>query len=111
MTAEANDYTAVFYNPALLVDRKDVNFGFNFQFYRLVSDVKSKDLAKPLDLSNSNPPDAVALGGAALPLGGKVKNHLALGLGVYLPTGNLLRVNIVSKDTPYWYRYHGSRSA
>ncbi|MDP1828490.1 MAG: outer membrane protein transport protein [Archangium sp.] len=109
MTAEANDYTAVFYNPALLVDRKDVNFGFNFQFYRMVADVKSKDLAKPLDLSNSNAPDSVGTSvGLLFPLGGKVKNHLALGLGVYLPTANLLRVNIVGSNQPYWYRYHAS---
>jgi long-chain fatty acid transport protein len=109
MTAEANDYTAVFYNPALLVDRKDVNFGFHFQYYRMVADVQSKDLAKPLDLSNANAPDAVGTSvGLLFPLAGKVKNHLALGLGVYLPTANLLRVNIVSSDTPYWYRYHAS---
>ena len=109
MTAEANDYTAVFYNPALLVDRKDVNFGFNFQFYKMVSDVKSKDLARPLDLSNATAPDSVGTSvGLLFPLGGKVKNHLALGLGVYLPTAVLLRVNIPSNDTPYWYRYHAS---
>ncbi len=109
MTAEASDYTAVFYNPALLVDHKDVNFGFNFQFYRMAADVKSKDLAKPLDLSAANAPDSVGTSvGLLFPLGGKVKNHLALGLGVYLPTAVLLRVNIASKDTPYWYRYNAS---
>ena len=109
MTAEASDYTAVFYNPALLVERKDVNFGFNFQFYRMVADVKSKDLAKPLDLSISNAPDSVGTSvGLLFPLGGKVKNHLALGLGVYLPTAVLLRVNIPSSQQPYWYRYHAS---
>ncbi len=109
MTAEANDYTAVFYNPALLVERKDVNFGFNFQFYRMASEVKSKDLAKPLDLSAATAPDSVGTSvGLLFPLGGKVKNHLALGLGVYLPTALLLRVNIPSNDMPYWYRYHAS---
>ncbi len=109
MTAEASDYTAVFYNPALLVERKDVNFGFAFQFYRMKSDVQSKDLAKPLDLSNATAPDSVGTSvGLLFPLGGKVKNHLALGLGVYLPTAVLLRVNIPSSDTPYWYRYHAN---
>ena len=109
MTAEASDYTAVFYNPALLVDRKDVNFGFNFQFYRMAADVQSKDLAKPLDLSNATAPDSVGTSvGLLFPLGGKVKNHLALGLGVYLPTAVLLRVNAPSAQTPYWYRYHAN---
>lgn len=109
MTAEANDFTAVFYNPALLVDRKEVNFGFQFSWYRMVADVQSKDLAKPLDLSNANAPDSVGTSvGLLFPLGGKVKNHLALGLGVYLPTALLLRLNAPSANTPYWYRYHAS---
>ena len=109
MTAEATDYTAVFYNPALLVERKDVNFGFAFQFYRMKSEVLSKDLAKPLELKNATAPDSVGTSvGLLFPLGGKVKNRLALGLGVYLPTAVLLRVNAPSAQTPYWYRYHAS---
>lgn len=109
MTAEANDYTAVFYNPALLVDREDVNFGFNFQYYRMASEVKPKDLAKPLDLSLARAPESVGTSvGLLFPFGGKVKNHLALGLGVYLPTAVLLRVNAPSPQQPYWYRYHAN---
>ncbi len=109
MTAEANDYTAVFYNPALLVDRKDVNFGAAFQFYRMVPTVQSKDLAKDLDCTNCTPPDAVGTSvGLLFPLGGKVKNHLAFGLGVYLPTSVLLRLNAPSSNNPYWYRFHGN---
>ncbi|MFO0600026.1 MAG: outer membrane protein transport protein [Myxococcaceae bacterium] len=109
MTAEANDYTAVFYNPALLVERKDVNFGFNFHFYRMVSQVQSKDLAKDLDCSSCTAPDSVGTSlGLLFPLGGKVKNHLAFGLGVYVPTAVLLRLNAPSSKTPYWYRYNGN---
>lgn len=109
MTAEANDYTAVFYNPALLVERTDVNFGFNFQFHRMVSQVQSKDLARELDCSACSAPDAVGTSvGLLFPLGGKVKNHLAFGLGIYVPTSVLLRLNAPSSRTPYWYRYHSN---
>jgi long-chain fatty acid transport protein len=109
MTAEANDFTAVFYNPALLVDRKDINFGINFQFHRMVADVKSKDLAKDLDCSACNAPDTVGTSlGLLFPLAGKVKNHLALGLGVYVPSSVLVRLNSPSAKTPYWYRYNGN---
>lgn len=112
MTAEANDYTAVFYNPALLVERKDVNFGAAFQFHRMVADVQSKDLAKDLDCSNCNAPDQVGTSvGLLFPLGGKVKNHLAFGLGVYLPTAVMLRLNAPPSTTPYWYRYHSNPEA
>ncbi len=106
MTAEANDYTAVFYNPALLVERKDVNFGFAFQYAGMVSKVESKDLAKPLDLSLANAPATVGSSlGLLFPLGGVVKNRVALGLGVYLPTAVLLRLHAPAQDQPYWYRY------
>lgn len=109
MTAEANDFTAVFYNPALLVERKDVNFGAAFQFYRMVPKVESKDLAKDLDCTKCQPPDTVGTSvGLLFPLGGKVKNHLALGLGVYLPTSVLLRLNAPNAKQPYWYRFHGN---
>ncbi|MFT3707978.1 MAG: outer membrane protein transport protein [Archangium sp.] len=109
MTAEANDYTAVFYNPALLVERTDVNFGFNFNFYRMVSNVQSKDLAKDLDCSSCTPPDTVGTSvGLLFPLAGKVKNHLAFGLGIYIPTSVLLRLNAPPSTQPYWYRYHGN---
>ncbi len=109
MTAEANDYSAVFYNPALLVDRTDVNFGASFQFHRMVSNVQAKDLAKDLDCANCNMPDTVGTSlGLVFPLGGKVKNHLAFGLGVYVPTAVLLRLNSPPATTPYWYRYNGN---
>jgi len=109
MTAEANDYTSVFYNPALMVDRKDVNFGFAFQWYRMTSDVSPKDLAQTVDCTNCTAPDAAGFSlGLVFPLGGKVKNHLALGLGLYLPSGVMLRVNAPDPGTPYWYRYHSN---
>lgn len=109
MTAEANDYTAVFYNPALLVDRKDVNFGFGFQYYGMSSNVQSTDLSKSLDCAHCKAPDAVGTSlGLLFPLGGKVKNHLAFGVGIYLPTAVLLRLNAPSQNTPYWYRYEGN---
>ncbi|MFZ5443201.1 MAG: OmpP1/FadL family transporter [Myxococcota bacterium] len=112
MTAEANDYTAVFYNPALLVDRKDINFGAAFQFHRMVANVQSKDLAKDLDCSNCNAPDQVGTSvGLLFPLAGKVKNHLAFGLGVYLPAAVMLRLNAPPSTTPYWYRYHSNPEA
>jgi long-chain fatty acid transport protein len=111
MTAEANDYTAVFYNPALLVERKDVNFGFHFQYYRMQADVAQKDpnSVNKLNCSACTAPDSVGYSlGLAVPLGGKVKNHLALGVGIYLPSQVLLRVNAPDTNTPYWYRYNGN---
>ena len=109
MTAEANDFTAVFYNPALLTRRKDLNFGLGFQFHRLASEVISKDLAKPIDCSQCNAPDNVGTTlGFVFPLAGKVKNRVAIGFGLYLPTSTIVRVNAPDGNQPYWYRYNGN---
>lgn len=109
MTAEANDFSAVFYNPALLTKRKDLNFGFAFQFNRLFSDIASKDLARPIDCSQCNPPDNVGTTtGFVFPLAGKVKNRVAIGVGLYLPTSTIVRVNAPDATQPYWYRYNGN---
>jgi long-subunit fatty acid transport protein len=109
MTAEASDYTSVFYNPALMVERKDVNFGLSFQWYRMTADVRPKDQARELDCSACTAPDSAGFSlGLVFPLGGKVKNRLALGLGLYLPSQVMLRVNAPDPRTPYWYRYHAN---
>ncbi len=109
MTAESNDFTAVFYNPALLVKREQLNFGFQFNFYRLVPELVAKDLAKDLPQGQLQPPDSVGTAtGFVFPLAGKVKNRLALGVGLYLPANVLVRVNAPDGNTPYWYRYNGN---
>lgn len=109
MTAAANDHTAVFYNPALLPDSKDVNFGFAFHFQRMVADVKAQQVGAQLDCSACTAPDVIGYSvGLLFPLGGKVKNRVALGLGVYLPSQVLLRVNAPDANTPYWYQYNAN---
>jgi long-chain fatty acid transport protein len=109
MTAEANDFTAVFYNPALLTKRTDLNFGFSFQFHRLVPEIVSKDLAKPIDCEKCAPPDNVGTAmGFVFPIAGKVKNHLSIGLGLYLPTSVFVRVDAPDGNQPFWYRYGGN---
>ena len=109
MTAEASDYTAVYYNPALLVQRKDINFGFHFQWYRMFADVQPKDLARPVDCTYCTPPDSVGYSlGLAVPLGGKVKDRVAIGVGVYLPSTRLLRLFAPDANLPYWYLYNSN---
>lgn len=109
MTAEANDYTATFYNPALLTRRTELNFGFAFQFHRLIPEITSKDLAKPIDCSQCQPADNVGTStGFVFPLAGKVKNRVAIGVGLYLPTSVFVRVNAPDSAQPYWYRYSGN---
>jgi long-chain fatty acid transport protein len=105
MTAEARDYSAVFYNPALLVERKDIDFGFSFQWNKMVSDVHS-EREPELDCALCTPPDSVGYSlGLLFPLAGKVKNRVALGLGIYIPSQRLLRLLAPEPNAPFWYHY------
>jgi long-chain fatty acid transport protein len=109
LTADVDDFTAVFYNPARLVLRKDVNFGFHFSWYRAATSVVQNDLAKDLDCTYCTPPDAVGFAtGLIFPLGGKAKNRVAIGLGLYLPSQVLLRVQAPDPDSPFWYHYNSN---
>src|SRR5579864_5927003 len=80
VTADANDYTAVWYNPAMLVTRKDLNFGLSFNYQHLGSQVATQDPSQQanLDCSHCTPNDSLGFStGILFPLGGKVKNRVA----------------------------------
>ncbi len=107
--ADANDYTAVFYNPAMLALRKDINFGFGFSWHRAATDVRRTAGNAELDCKYCTPPDSAGFNlGLIFPLGGKVKNRVALGLGVYLPSQRLLRTQAADPNRPFWYLYNSS---
>lgn len=109
MTAESSDYTSAFYNPANLTRKTELNFGFSFQFHRLVPEISSRDLAKPIDCGQCQSPDNVGTSlGLVFPLAGKVKNRVAIGFALYLPTSAFVRVNAPDAAQPYWYRFNGN---
>jgi long-subunit fatty acid transport protein len=110
MTAEANDYSAVHYNPAMLVLQKDVGFGASFLWNRAATEVKAKAGAgDALDCTYCTPPDSAGFSvGLLFPLAGKVKNRLAFGLGIYLPSQRLLRTQAADPNRPFWYLYNSS---
>ncbi|MBX5484513.1 MAG: outer membrane protein transport protein [Myxococcaceae bacterium] len=107
LTANATDFSAVFYNPAMLVLRKDVNFGFGIDYARTDMTVQPKTLDRELDCAYCDPNDWVGEDiGLLFPLGGKVQNHLALGVGLHLPSARLLSVRAPDPDRPFWYGWN-----
>ena len=103
MTAEAKDYTATFYNPALLMRNPDATFGATFGWFRPITEME------PRTLEYEKPPDTVGTSlGIAGPLGGKLKKRVALGIGAHLPFQRLLRVQLPDPNTPYWYNYQSA---
>jgi len=105
MSAESNDYSAAYYNPSLLVNNKDSNFALSLQYSKPTATVTKTGGTAALNCTACQPREA-ALGtmGFIFPLGGKVKNRLAIGLGLTLPT-LLLRVAAPDRTSPFWYRY------
>jgi long-chain fatty acid transport protein len=108
-TAAAADYTAAFYNPSLLVLRKDVMIGVGFGWAQPVLSVKAVAPGTEGKLNAQKAPDfgGVTIG-ALFPLGGKVQNRVALGFGLYSPSNNLLRVEAIEPTFPAWYQYQSN---
>lgn len=108
-TAAADDATATFYNPALLTRQTRVTFGFGINY------VKPQLFVKPQAMSFSKEDKPLLMTdftqwslGILFPLGGKVKNRIALGIGISLPGGYLVRVHSVDAAQPYFYLFESS---
>ncbi len=105
--AVADDYTATFYNPAGLTRRKKVAVGAGFMasFPDLHID-RDFETAKQTKIENELPPGFSGFNlGGVFPLGGLIGNRVAIGIGIYLPTLNLLRSEGIDPKIPQYYRY------
>lgn len=106
VTADDTDYTAAFYNPAMLVLPTKVGFGFGGVGIKNFSSVTSNDPTKTLDCTYCEAPFGSGFHlGLLFPLGGKVKNHVAIGALVYKPSFRLVHVSGQDPSRPTWYRY------
>lgn len=104
MTAEATDYTASFYNPALLIRSPDATFGATVSYFAPLAEVS---LQEPPDTELwFRPPATTGVSlGIAGPLGGKLNKRVALGIGAHVPFQKLVRVQMPNPDKPFWYHY------
>lgn len=105
--ASADDYAASYFNPALLVLQDKVSFGYGFNWTQPRMSVRAVDPARAGELRSPETPSSFngwSLG-VLFPLGGKVSNRLALGVGLYLPSSNVLRTEAIDPRLPSWYFY------
>ena len=103
-TAGGDDYTAAFYNPANLARGKRIVAGAGFlgALPRLRIDRAFAESSVVERL----PEDFAGLTvGALFPLGWGLDDRLAVGVGVYLPVGQLAEGDISDARTPQFYRY------
>ena len=104
-TALADDFTAVYYNPAALTAAKDDSFGLAFTYakprLRMNFDKSERSQTELL------PPSATGVTlGALFTLGGQsFKNRLAAGIGLNIPTNSLFDGQAIDPAVPYWYMY------
>lgn len=114
--AAGQDFSAVYYNPAALAGpaHPEVATGFDVVLPELWI-----ERARPAD------PDAVEGDGASdelpganvgvhlglvVPLGGLIDDRIALGVGLYVPTLEVTRVDGVDPVRPHFYRYEALTS-
>ncbi len=104
--AFADDYTAVFYNPAALTVHKSPHVGTGIDVVlprlRIDHDQPPGEDTPSDQLPQSNV--GVHLG-LLFPLGGLIQNRFAVGVGLYVPTIQVTRVDATETETPHFYRY------
>ena len=107
MTADARDFTATFYNPSLIVNHNLINLGFGIFYESPSTTVTPDDPAASLN-AVSPPSSASYTLGFIFPFAGKLRDRLGLGVGISLPTRNLIKVQAVEPSEPNWYLYQSS---
>ncbi len=103
--ALADDFTATYYNPAALTAGSEASFGFGF--HAAAPRLKLQFDKAPANPNVGEPPNSNGITfGALFPLGGKgVKNRIALGLAINVPTSSLLAGQALDPASPQWYMY------
>lgn len=105
-TADANDASAAFYNPAMLATQHSVMAAVAFTYLHTNGDVRSLDDSKSLDCTYCSPPDSMGFTvGLVAPLQGKLKDRLTLGIALHAPTDVVVRTRAEDPSRPFWYFY------
>jgi len=103
--AVSNDFTATYYNPAALTagDEASFGFGFNTAAPKLTLSFDNAERS----IAEQAPPSSNGITfGTLFPLGGeRVKNRIALGLVINVPTSSLLAGQALDPAIPQWYMY------
>lgn len=110
-TAAGDGHVASFFNPSMLALSREASVGLGIVWLKPVMDVHAQALSDASRLKLLEDPDTSGITlGFLFPMGGKVGNRLALGVGLFAPVNNLIRTEAITPGIPSWYFYHSKPS-
>ena len=107
-TAVADDFTAVFYNPAGLSLNRRVVTGAGYLVASPALDVQLENPVEGLSTPVEPPIMHGLTVGALFPLGAALDDRIAIGFGIFLPSGYMARGEMLDPRTPQFYRYQNA---
>ena len=103
--ASAKDFSAVYYNPALL---REASFGLGVAYSRpfVGATATAEPQAWQTPVDPQLPPDYLGITtGFAVSVGGVLRGRLTAGVAAYIPKGHVFRSRLFDESTPTFYRY------
>jgi hypothetical protein len=98
-----DNHVASYFNPSMLPLGKEFSFGLGVSWAQPVTDVHAQAKADDDYFVRNRPPAPPSFAGLTLgvvfPFGGKLQNHLALGLALYAPTTTVIRSQSYSPES------------
>lgn len=106
-TAVADDFTAVYYNPAALTATGEGGFGFGYSYSKPQLSLNYDRPESQRSILGVEAPDAdgVTFGGTFTLGGSKLAGRLAGGIALNIPTTSLLSGQALDPATPQWSMY------
>lgn len=103
-TASSEDYFAAYYNPANLISRKSVHFGYGFNYVVPLLSISRRDTSSAIP---SLLPDADlgVYAGISAPIGGIFEKKVAFGFAIFLPMLSFTRLDAVDYRKPHFYSH------
>lgn len=103
-TAASEDYFAAYYNPANLISRKSIHFGYGLNYVVPYLSISRRNTTStvPTLLPDT---DLGLYAGVSAPIGGVFDNKLAFGVAIFLPMFSFTRLDAVDHRKPHFYSY------
>ncbi|MCC6809468.1 MAG: hypothetical protein IT381_18715 [Deltaproteobacteria bacterium] len=104
MTAAADDWTATYYNPALLTLAPTPTFGFGYALMAPKLDMALINTSPAYEPRQTQFQSGINAG-FSMPMPGRLGERLHMGLVAFIPIGPLVRVRMIDSSMPHFFAY------